>query len=649
MSFPAYPSYRDSGTEWLSEVPSHWEVARFKTILRERDDRSEQGDEELLSVSAYTGVSPRSQIVEDGDHLSRADSLVGYKRCFPGDLVMNIMLAWNRGLGVTRYAGIVSPAYCVFALSAEVDSGFIDYLSRSNEYIGYYKAFSSGVIDSRLRLYPDTFGALHCGLPPLAEQVAIATFLDRETAKIDALIEEQRRLIALLKEKRQAVISHAVTKGVDPHAPMKDSGIEWLGEVPAHWTVAPLKRTAAVLAGYAFAANAFSHNGDNPRLLRGLNLSASGIRWNEDTVYWERSEGDGLSAWELRAGDVVLGMDRPWIGDGLRVAEITEDDLPCMLVQRVAAIRADCPSAQRFILHCLRHEAFFHHCAPEMTGVSVPHISGGQIEEFRMPIPPTGEMDAIAAYIDTRSNEFAALISAAQSAIELLGERRAALISAAVTGKIDVRGSAKVLPFPVERARARRSVATEIIDRLAHQPTFGRTKLQKVAYLAEAHASITELAGCYIRMPYGPLDQHMMDEIEASAGDDGIVIDDKHDGSMVRYCATGKKGGNTADLCKWLGSERYAKLDYLIKVLSGLKTHSAEAIATLYAVWNDALIEGRSPTDEQIISAFFGWHPKKGENFSPDELPHWLDWMRRHGIVPTGSGPKTMAQTGTLL
>jgi type I restriction enzyme S subunit len=118
---------------------------------------------------------------------------------------------------------------------------------------------------------------------------------------------------------------------------------------------------------------------------------------------------------------------------------------------------------------------------------------------------------------------------------------------------------------------------------------------------------------------------------------------------MVRYHVIGKKGSHTADLREWLGKDRFNKLDRLIRSLSDLKTHSAEAIATLYAVWNDALIDGQPLTDEQIICAFFGWHPKKRENFRPDELPHWLDWMRRYGIVPTGVGPKTLSQTGPLL
>lgn len=249
MSAPAYPTYKDSGVPWLGAVPSHWAIARFKNLLRERDARSESGSEELLSVSAYTGVTPKSDSTGEGEFLSRAESLEGYKICKRNDLVMNIMLAWNRGLGVTKYDGIVSPAYCVFELGSDLHPDFCNYALRADEYTGYFKAHSAGVIDSRLRLYPDKFGALLCTYPPIAEQASIIAFLDRETAKIDALVAEQERLIALLKEKRQAVISYAVTKGLNPNAPMKDSGIEWLGEIPAHWEVKGIRHFATVLRG----------------------------------------------------------------------------------------------------------------------------------------------------------------------------------------------------------------------------------------------------------------------------------------------------------------------------------------------------------------------------------------------------------------
>ena len=249
MTVREYPEYLESGNDWLGYIPSEWKVVRFKHLFRERDERSTTGDETLLSVSAYTGVKPRSEITEPGEYLSRAETLIDYKLTFQNDLVINIMLAWNRALGVADQGGIVSPAYCVFKPNGLVNPSFIHYALRSNEYVSYFKAHSTGVVDSRLRLYPDVFLSLNFTLPPQTEQSAIVAFLDRETGKIDALVAEQERLIALLKEKRQAVISHAVTKGLNPNAPMKDSGVPWLGEVPAHWNGILLKQVARIDRG----------------------------------------------------------------------------------------------------------------------------------------------------------------------------------------------------------------------------------------------------------------------------------------------------------------------------------------------------------------------------------------------------------------
>lgn len=655
MSIAPYAATRDSGILWLGNVPSHWKVCPLKHLISLRSGGTPSKARDDFWGGSVPWASAKdlksAQVSDTADRLTELAVAEGSVELNPTGsiliLVRGMMLARAFPVVETLVPMAINQDLKAVHPKRGMTSSFLAWTLRGTARESLDRCSEAGHGTKALRM--EDWLTMPFPVPPSQEQVAIAAFLDGETAKIDALIEEQRRLIALLKEKRQAVISHAVTKGLDPHAPMKDSGIDWLGEVPAHWTVAPLKRTAAVLAGYAFAANAFSHDDNNPRLLRGINLSASGIRWNEDTVYWERSEGDGLSAWELRVGDVVLGMDRPWIGDGLRVAEITESDLPCMLLQRVAAVRADCPSAQRFILHCLLHEAFFHHCAPEMTGVSVPHISGGQIEEFRMPIPPAEEMDAIATHIDNRSNEFAALITAAQSAIELLGERRAALISAAVTGKIDVRGSAKVLPFPIDRTRARALIGTEIIERSAGQPTFGRVKFQKVAFLAEGHVGISELAGCYTRAAAGPLDGALIDEMERGAHSIAEIAVDQAGGTgtTVSYRLHQQRGAHRQELADWLGPDRTAKLDKLVADFAPLTTKQAEAVATLYGVWNDLLSEGGTPSDNEIITGFLNdWHPEKREKFHASELPEWLDWMRRHGIVPTGSGPQTT--TGRL-
>jgi len=439
MTLPRYAEYKDSGVRWLGDLPAHWSIKRYKEVFVEREERSETGAEILLSVSAYTGVSPRSEIVDEGDHLSRADSLEGYKVCYPNDLVMNIMLAWNRGLGFSQHHGIVSPAYSVFEVRSGNYPRFLDYMVRSDRTILYYKAFSSGVIDSRLRLYPDTFGSLYCILPPPDEQIAIATFLDRETAKIDTLIAEQDKLIALLAEKRQAAIFHVITKGLNRNALMKDSGVAWLGEVPEHWKVGKAGFYISVLPGYAFSSTRFSLDESNVKLLRGINVGVGELKWDE-VVYWARTEADGLDAFELDAGDVVIGMDRPLISTGMRVAIVKKQDLPCLLLQRVAKIRPGELVEGRFMMRLLSSRAFEAHFAPETTGVSVPHISGEQIASFVIPVPPLDEQKRICDFLAAEFAKLDALTRESERAITLFAERRAALISAAVTGQIDVRG-----------------------------------------------------------------------------------------------------------------------------------------------------------------------------------------------------------------
>jgi type I restriction enzyme S subunit len=242
MSFPRYSAYKPSGVEWLGEVPEHWEVKRIASLYREV---VEQGSDELpvLSVSIHHGVSDSELSEEEMDRkVTRSEDRSKYKRVSAGDLVYNMMRAWQGAFGTVCVEGMVSPAYVVARPTSIVPSTWIEYLLRTDPAINEIKRFSRGITDFRLRLYWDEFKNLRVCLPPCNERDALLEFLDRETAKIDALIAEQLRLIELLQEKRQAVISHAVTKGLNQDAPMKDSGVEWLGEVPEHWEVRKLSQ-----------------------------------------------------------------------------------------------------------------------------------------------------------------------------------------------------------------------------------------------------------------------------------------------------------------------------------------------------------------------------------------------------------------------
>ena len=238
-----------SGNPWIGYIPHSWEVKRIKTIFKERTELSEDGSETLLSVSEYYGVANRSEKVSEGEFVSRAETLAGYKKCFVGDLVSNIMLAWKGSMGVTEIDGIVSPAYCVYEPSPTIHPRYYHYLFRTSLYTSIFRLYSKGIIDSRLRLYSPYFFDISAIIPSLSEQQKIASFLDRKSAEIDEMIALQEKIVDELKAYKQSVITEAVTKGLNPDVPMKDSGIEWIGEIPEHWNLHRLKYLCNIQTG----------------------------------------------------------------------------------------------------------------------------------------------------------------------------------------------------------------------------------------------------------------------------------------------------------------------------------------------------------------------------------------------------------------
>lgn len=201
---------KDSGVEWIGMIPKHWELQRFKSIFTECKSVTETGQEDLLSVSEYYGVARRIDKMEDGEYESRADSLVGYKVCKKDDLVINIMLAWKRGLGFSDFDGIVNPAYAVYR-GKDIAPHYFHYLMRTDMYVAEYKRNSKGIIDSRLRMYTDRFNNIMAIVPPLSEQQAIAAYLDEKCSKIDAATENIGKQIDALKRLKRALINEVVT------------------------------------------------------------------------------------------------------------------------------------------------------------------------------------------------------------------------------------------------------------------------------------------------------------------------------------------------------------------------------------------------------------------------------------------------------
>ncbi|MEW9298804.1 restriction endonuclease subunit S [Acetobacter oryzifermentans] len=447
MSFPKYPAYKDSGIEWIGEIPVGWDVLPLKRIFSlkngatPKSGQSDFWDGEITWITPADLNSERPEIIT---HSKRTISVKGAESCAVSIVPKgSIIISTRAPIGSIGLAGtdLCTNQGCRSLVPDKgVSSKFFLYF--------FYSAVSElqilGKGTTFLELSSDNLASFLLCFPPLPEQQAIASFLDRECGKIDALIAEQQRLIALLAEKRQAVISHAVTKGLNPNAPMKDSGIPWIGMVPEGWEVVTAGRVVRVISGFAFPSDKFLKYGEGVPLLRGVNVGVGKLRW-DDVVYWKRQIDDGLDIYELKEGDIVIGMDRPWISSGLRISKIYKKDLPCLLLQRVGLLRLKKYLNSSFLMYQYSLPNFMHFLAPEMTGVSVPHISPSQIASFPICLPSRKIQDEIVTYLARAITEFESLILTATNAITLLKERRAALISAAVTGKIDVRAQNKAL------------------------------------------------------------------------------------------------------------------------------------------------------------------------------------------------------------
>ena len=424
MSFPRYPSYKDSGVEWLGKVPEHWEVKRLKHNLRLLTEKTDRRDHPvaLENIQGWTGrfISTETEFEGEGIAFDAGDILFGKLRPY----LAKAYRAESSGEAVGDFH--------VMRPRPEIDSRFAQYQILNREFIAIVDGSTFG--SKMPRASWDFVGGMKVTTPPAAEQTAIAAFLDRETGKIDELVAEQRRLMELLKEKRQAVISHAVTRGLNPAAPLKPSGIEWLGDVPAHWEVGPLKRYWSVTDCKHVTAE-FIEDGIPLASIREVQS-----RW----VALENAKCTTEYFYEL----LIEGGRRPVPGDMIfsrnatvgEVAQVHADHPRFAMGQDVVLLRKLSPQySSDYLQHVIRSPIIVQQLANLMIGSTFKRINVEEIRSFVVPSPPAREQVEIAAFLEVEVSKFDTLTAEAQRAIDLLQERRTALISAAVTGQIDVR------------------------------------------------------------------------------------------------------------------------------------------------------------------------------------------------------------------
>lgn len=400
-------------TAWLGEFPAHWEVLRIKNLFQEIDSRSETGSEELLSVSHYTGVTLKRESLEnEEDHLTNAESLVGYKFVQQGDLVINIMLAWNGSLGISPYNGITSPAYCVYSIKGDNNPEYFGYLFSTNLFKAEFRRHSTGIIDSRLRLYSDKFFSIFTIVPPKEEQDEIVQYIKAKEEKISRFIEKKLRLIELLKEQRASVVDEVITRGLNSKIKLKESEIEWLSLVPEHWKTYRLRFLCKITTGGKNTEDR-EDDGEYPFYVRSQTVE----RINSYSY-------DGVGI--LTAGDGV--------GVG-RVFHLVEGKFD--FHQRVYLFYEISELVMpEFLFNYLQNnmikELMLYNAKSTVDSVRLPVL-----KDFQVLIPPLEEQKQIVEHIKTETATIDTAIAKAEREIELIREYKEAMISEAVMGKIN--------------------------------------------------------------------------------------------------------------------------------------------------------------------------------------------------------------------
>lgn len=430
MSFQRYPAYRDSGVETVSDIPFHWKTSRLK-FLFDLVKRLPEENDEIVTAFRDGFVSLRKNRRVDGFTNSINDA--GYQRVLRGDLVIHSMDAFSGAVGVSDSDGKSTPVYSVCQPKSMTHAQYYGYLLRALALSGFITSLAKGIRERSTEFRWAEAGNVELPVPPFEEQKIIATFLDRETARIDALVTEQEKLIDLLKEKRQAVISRAVTKGLDPQVPMKDSGIAWLGEVPAHWEKAMLGRVCDKIAdGPHFSPD---YVDDGVMFISARNIKVD--KWSFDDVKFI-SEEDYVEFCKRiipEKGDVLYTK-----GGTTGIARVVDFDEKFQIWVHVAVIKVNHELIYAsYLAHALNSVGSYEQSQLLTRGATNQDLGLTRMIRIWIAIPPLREQERIVKYLDKCLGEIDSMVSEAQKAITLLKERRAALISAAVTGRIDVR------------------------------------------------------------------------------------------------------------------------------------------------------------------------------------------------------------------
>lgn len=423
-----YESYKDHDVRWLNKIPTHWKVQPLWSLSKKKSI-TENHDLELLSVYLDKGVIRFSDVTNKRTNTT-SDDTSKYQRVDPGDLVLNNQQAWRGSVGVSSRTGIVSPAYIVLEMSKELDREYSNYLFRDGVMVAHYLICSKGVGSIQRNLYFPNLQTTPIIIPPLEEQKLISLYLDKKTKQIDNLIEKIQKKIELLKEQRTSLINQCITKGLDPSAEMKDSGVAWIGEIPKHWNLKKLKYLVS------YNTDTLTEDTDPDYSFNYIEIGdvnhIEGINLKEKIIF----NGSPSRARRVaRPNDVIVSTVRTYlraIGVIPDIPDIICSTGFCVMRDRTGSLN------QNFLYFSVISEWFVSNVISNSYGASYPAINSSELVELKIVLPPLKEQEKIVKQLKIKIQNFDDQIKFETKRINLLKEYNKSLISSVVTGKVRI-------------------------------------------------------------------------------------------------------------------------------------------------------------------------------------------------------------------
>nr|WP_167385843.1 restriction endonuclease subunit S [Vibrio thalassae] len=420
-----YQAYKDSGFSWIGDVPEHWDVTSLGVCLKAYSEKN-RSDLPLLSITRELGVIERDIEDQESNHNFIPDDLSGYKVLKKGQFGMNKMKAWQGSYGVSKFTGIVSPAYFIFDFIKDIDPNFFNWAIRSKLYVSYFGSASDGVRVGQWDLSKTRMKSIPFLIPPREEQASIVLFLDSKAIQIDEAIAIKQKQIELLKERKQIIIQQAVTQGLNLNVPMKDSGVDWIGTIPEHWSV---KRAKYLLD----EINERSETGLE-ELLSVSHMTGVTPRSEKNVTMFMAEDYTGSKL--CHSGDLVINIMWAWMG-ALGVSDRTGIVSPSYGVFREQREGTFVPKYLEMLLKSTKYVEYYNKVS---TGLHSSRLRfyGHMLFDMAMGFPPYEEQTQIVDYISRECSKVDEAITVQAEQVSKLKEYKTTLINSAVTGKIKV-------------------------------------------------------------------------------------------------------------------------------------------------------------------------------------------------------------------